>query len=374
MGLAEYRREKKAEAKAAAEAAAAAAALAASGAGDAAASSPGAATGGAAVDPAGPADPADALTSEAAALLAGLRRKLARYPGPAYRKAYLANLVESGKRYLIAENARAAAYCFDKVNEAATAALGPDAHRPDADAREDLDAENDSPAMDSDTQASPDAEAAAGEPSAPRPRNPRAARAPSKPKPLTPTDIFRRNWREARLKDAEQVLNRHGGRLSALENKAYKERLDKLRHTAETATGPGPQMDRVDAGLLELRRRLYGRVLKSQKIALKRSRMPMTLARLALPPAARGAQSMAPAAPANPTARPPARTGKAPAVQVDAAWQPAVGPYNDRYNMEDLLSLIAEADAAWVEEFLDLYRGLSGLQNLMVSISALKKT
>lgn len=373
MGLAEYRREKKAAAAAAAEAAAVAAALAASGAA-AGATSPDGASGEAAADSIDPIDPADALTAEDAALLAGLRGELARYPGPGYRKAYLANLMESGKRYLIAGNRRAAAYCFDKVSGAIAAALGTAEGRSGQDAGEEMDAGENSASNDSVPEASRAAgdasDAETGDPvAAPGTRKPRTARAPARPKPLTPTDVFRRNWREARLKDAEQVLNRHGGRLSALENKAYRERLDKLRHTAQTANGP--QSDRVDAGLLELRRRLYGRVLKSQKIALKRGRVPMTLARLALPPAARGAPSTAPA---NPAARPPARTGKAPAVQVDTSRQPVIGPYNDRYNMEDLLSLIADADAAWVEEFLDLYRGLSGLQNLMVSISALKKT
>ena len=363
MGKAEYKREKAAEAKAAAEAAAVAAAEAEA---KAAASSVDVASGEPDVDP------ADALTAGDAALLADLRGKLARYPGPAYRKAYLANLMESGKRFLIAANARAAAYCFDKVTEAIAAVPGTAASRSEQGTLGEVGAGEDSTAMDSDPEPSQETgtapDSASGEPAASRPRKPRTARATSTAKPLTPTDIFRRNWREERLKDAEQVLNRHGGRLSALENKAYKERLDKLRQSARTATGT--QSDRVDAGLLELRRRLYGRVLKSQKIALKRSRMPMTLARLALPPAARGTQ---PGAPAIPPARAPARSGKAPAVQVDAAWQPVVGPYNDRYNMEDLLSLIADADAAWVEEFLDLYRGLSGLQNLMVSISALKK-
>lgn len=372
MGLAEYRREKKAAAAAAAEAAAVAA------------SSPGAATGESAVDSAGagdPADPADALTTDDAALLADLRGKLARYPGPAYRKAYLANLTESGKRYLIAKNQRAADYCFGKVNEAIAAFPGTAVGGADHDAREMIEAGVDSASMDSGPEASEDTGSApdsgAGETAASRPRKPRAARAPAKPKPLTPTDVFRRDWREARLKDAEQVLKRNGGRLSALENKAYQDRLDKLRQTARTAAGSGPQMDRVDAGLLELRRRLYGRVLKSQKIALRRSRMPMTLARLALPPGFRGTQPPAPAdsaVSAKMPARAQGRNGKAPAVQVDSAWQPVVGPYNDRYNMEDLLSLIADADAAWVEEFLDLYRSLSGLQNLMVSISALKKT
>lgn len=371
-----------AEAKAAAEAAAAAVAAAEAKAmtgTDAASDSVDPGTGETNADPV---DPADALTAGDAAMLADLRGKLARYPGPVYRKAYLANLMESGKRFLLAANPRAASYCFEKVAEAVAAAPGGYAGGSDPDARETRDSEVGSTALDSDPDASegkgapPDS--AAGERGAPaRPRVPRSARAPAKAKPLTPTDIFRRDWREARLKDAEQVLHRHGGRLSALENNAYKERLEKLRQSARTATGS--QSDRVDAGLLELRRRLYGRVLKSQKIALKRNRVPMTLARLALPPAARGVLAVPPVAPAVPAgsalapARTSSRTGKSPAVQVDAAWQPVVGPYNDRYNMEDLLSLIADADAAWVEEFLDLYRGLSGLQNLMVAISALKK-
>jgi hypothetical protein len=41
--------------------------------------------------------------------------------------------------------------------------------------------------------------------------------------------------------------------------------------------------------------------------------------------------------------------------------------------MEDLLSLIADADAAWVQEFLDLYRGLADLQGLVPGIAPARK-
>jgi hypothetical protein len=288
----------------------------------------------------------------AAEALAG---KLARYSGPAYRKAYLANLMESGKRFLEAGNARGADYCFAKVAAALPEAQGPETP-----------AEADSAEAETESEAQPAAESAAPDGTAQaEPRRPRAPRSRAKERPLSPTDLIRLKWRQERLRDAEAVLNRNASRLSALEQKSYRDRLDKLKETGSSASGSA-QSDKADAGLLDLRRRLYGRVLKSQKLSLKSRHMPVSLARLALPPADRAAR------PGYPAVKP---AGPVPgsAVRVDPAWQPATGPYNDRYNMEDLLTLIADADPAWVEEFLDLYRGLSGMQILMDSIAALKK-
>ncbi|MDQ3001995.1 MAG: hypothetical protein M3Y08_12145 [Fibrobacterota bacterium] len=251
-----------------------------------------------------------------------LEGTLSRYPGATFRKAYLANLLASGKRFQVAGNARGAEYCFAKVE----AALQEFASILD----------------DEDVTASP---------SAPR------VRAKAKDRPLSATERVRRQWRLERIKDAETVLVMHGSRLSALENQTYREKLEKLRHSGTAAASPS-QSDKADSGLLDLRRRLYSRVLKSQKISLKRQRMPVTLGRLALPPSTPG------------SARLPVPSG--PAVRVDTARQPVIGPYNDRFNMEDLLSLIANADAAWVEEFLDLYRGLAGLEGLMASLTPKK--
>jgi hypothetical protein len=235
--------------------------------------------------------------------------------------------------------------------------------------------------------ASPGAPAAEGDASAPvsgtasvRPRKSRAPRKP-KEKPLTATEKFRREWRIQHIKDAENVLARHGGRLSALEIKSYRERLEKLRQaglSAETAA----QSDRADANILDLRRRLYQRVLKSQRISLARRHSPVTLERLALPPSRPGArtgQTPRLPGPAGPQAAAPAGKAKGKAVakavqvQTEAEWQAVVGPYNDRYNMEDLLSLIAGNDAAWVQEFLELYRGLAGVQELITAIVPPKK-
>ena len=335
---------------------------------------------------------ADSLSVHAAGVLADIRGKLARYSGPAYRKAYLANLVDSGKRFLIAGNARGAEYCFTKVAEGVAAAKG----KPTEAAQDGEDFEaaisqadqsrNGSRADGSSGSASletsdsgsvPESDSGAGliddegfrADARTTPRQPRAARTKAKER------LFRRKWRQERLKDAEAVLNRHGGRLSSLEFQAYRDKLDKLSQSGLSARTPA-QSDKADAGLLELRRRLYGRVLKSQKMSLKRQRMPMTLARLALPPAARGSRFPLLGATGTPGAStvPAKQSVSGSAIRVDTAWQPVIGPYNDRYNMEDLLSLIADADAAWVEEFLDLYRGLSGLQNLTFSIASLKKS
>jgi len=206
---------------------------------------------------------------------------------PAWRKAYLANLIASGERFQAAGNARGADYCFGKVEEALR----------------DL----------------PAAQAA------------QVSRPPDRA-----ADQIRSRWRQDRIGHAEKVLDAHGGRLSPLEKQAYRERLDKLRQDSEQPS----QAVRADAGLLDLRRRLYQRVLKSQKVSLLRKRAP-----------ARPARS------ARPSATP-------------AAWQAVTGPYNDRSNLEELLTVIGGGDPAWVEGFLELYGGLLGLNALIASAAS----
>jgi hypothetical protein len=322
----------------------------------------------------------------------GLAAKLARYPGPAWRKAYLAKLLENGRRFETAGNERAALYCFSKVGEGIEAA----AEAAESDETESLETESletetavhaESGAATEDdgtreaeggvTARAGDASAAKAGTAADRPRKPRAQRKP-KEKPLTATEKFRREWRLQHIKDAENVLARHGGRLSALEAKSYRERLEKLRQTG-LAAATSSQSDRADAGILDLRRRLYQRVLKSQRISLAHRHSPVTLERLALPPARPGAkpgQAPGPSLPAIVAPAPKAKgkaAGKAVQVQTEAEWQAVVGPYNDRYNMEELLVLIAENDAAWVQEFLELYRNLAGVQDLISAIVPAKK-
>ncbi|MDB5102797.1 MAG: hypothetical protein JWP91_486 [Fibrobacteres bacterium] len=294
-----------------------------------------------------------------------LAARLARFQGTAYRKAYLADLLKSGTSFEASGNSRGAEYCFAKVADGLKGEPDPSE---DADGLDRADASVSEESHDGEPvpEAGPDSGPQPGTENGtsvnePRLRKPRSAPAKPREKNLTPIELIRRKWRTERLKDAEEVLDRHAGRLSSLENRTYREKLDKLRLSGLSAATPA-QSSRADAGLLELRRRLYNRILKSQKISLTRSRMPVTLGRLALPPSRPGTKS------AGPAALPAVVTG----VRVDTAWQPVTGPYNDRYNMEDLLGLIAEADAAWVEEFLELYRGLSGLQNLMHSIAPKK--
>jgi hypothetical protein len=328
--------------------------------------------------------------------LSAVAARLKRHPGPAFRKAYLANLLDSAKRFLAAGNERGAEYCRAKVamaldeagvpsmdESAANLASVPSDQQDgsgDALAKTEISAEDSAEdIVTSDESSTAFASTAAGSVR----RSGEGARKPrAKPKerPPTPTEIFRRNWRLDRIKDAETILNRHGARLSALEFGAYREKLDKLREaglsasTMAASTAAAAKADRLDAGLQDLRTRLYGRVLKSQRLSLRGQRMPMTLARLALAPADRSTRPSAqPGFPPLPTRVAPA-TAPGTTVRVDPAWQPVIGPYNDRYNMEDLLGLIADADPAWVEEFLDLYRGLSGMQTLMQSIASLKKT
>lgn len=206
---------------------------------------------------------------------------------PAWRKAYLANLIASGERFRAAGNARGADYCFGKVAEALR-----------------------------DLPAAPAAQA-----SLPADR---------------PADPIRSRWRQDRIGHAERVLDAHGARLSPLEQQAYRERLDKLRQDAKQPS----QAVKADAGLLELRRRLYQRVLKSQKVSLLRKRAPAR----------------------------PARSPRLSATP--AAWQAVTGPYNDRSNIEELLSVIGGADPAWVEEFLELYGALLGLNALAASAAS----
>lgn len=224
-----------------------------------------------------------------------LARALAATALPGWRKAYLSNLIASGDRFAAAGNSRGAEYCFAKVEEALPAEV---------------------------------------------PAAPAETAAPESP--ATPGDRMRRQWRQDRIKLAEGVLSRHGGRLSSLEQQSYKERLGKLRQ----ASAQPSQAGKADAGLLDLRRRLYQRVLKSQKIALVRKRAPVP---------ERGAAPL-------------------PVPQATlAAWQPVTGPYNDRYNLEELLGVIGDADPAWVEEFLELYGGLMALKVLTSTAASTKK-
>lgn len=237
------------------------------------------------------------LPQETAAETRGeaLARALTATALPGWRKAYLSNLIASGDRFTAAGNPRGAEYCFAKVEEALPAA----------------------------------APAAPAESAAPE-------------VPAAPGDRMRRQWRQDRIQLAEDVLSRHGGRLSSLEQQSYKERLGKLRQ----ASSHPSQAGKADAGLLDLRRRLYQRVLKSQKIALVRKRAPV------------------PERAAAPLPVPQATL---------AAWQPVIGPYNDRYNLEELLGVIGDADPAWVEEFMELYGGLMALNVLTAPAAPAKK-
>jgi hypothetical protein len=230
--------------------------------------------------PAAPSSPAERLA-----------RDLSTAALPAWRKAYLANLIASGQRFTDAGNARGAGYCFAKVEEALRGHTLP----------------------------------AASESVPAQPANP----------PARPSDRLRSRWREDRIGNAEKVLRDHGARLSPLEKKSFGERLDKLRQDAIQPS----QAAKSDAGILDLRRRLYQRVLKAQKVSLVLKRAPAP---------ARPAANLRPSATAT-------------------AWQTVTGPYNDRSNIEELLSVIGAADPAWVEEFLELYGSLTDLSALLAS-------
>lgn len=249
---------------------------------------PGASADGAAADSdrAIASDPAVAAALARGEALAG---KLAGHPGPAHRRAYLGGLLRSGMGFLRSGNARSAAYCLDKV----------------------------AAALEAEATGSPDSAA------------PQAAAGPAGGG--SPLDGLRARWREERVRKAASVLERHGRRLTALERKAYRESLAKWTRGLE---GGGEAMARrADHALSDLRRRLYGRILKAQKSVLVRRSGPGF-------------------------------------VPVQAQFAGPIGPYNDRQNLEGVLGLLAQGDPAWVEEFLELYQGLADLKALLPPGSA----
>lgn len=213
---------------------------------------------------------------EAEAKVEDLAGKLAGYGGPAYRKAYLARLLDSARDFSRAGDAKAAAYCFEKV------------------------------------------EAGLAEASA-------VASVAAETRPEKPFDRVRLRWQGEAVRSVEAVLERHGDRLSTLEKKSFRDRIDRVKAS-----------ERGDATLPDLRRRLYTRVLKAQKSGFIGRRRSL-ISELTL-----------------------------------ASFEGPVGPYNDRLNMQGLLDTVAAADAAWVEEFLDLYRDLAGLRGLSAAAPARK--
>lgn len=251
-----------------------------------------------------------------------LAGKLARFSGPTFRKAYLSNLLASGSRLSVAGDLRSGSYCFEKVGQALKSlVLNPDPVSHSGEKPTSANTHGNASENGSEDASELSAEVTA-----------------ETPEP--PLEKLRHHWRKDRLLDAEAVLRRQGGRLSTLENKIYGERLEKLKASGKQPTSKS-QSGKLDASLLDLRTQLYRRVLKSQKVSLRQKRAPGsgTLRQSLLLP----------------------KNSKDAAItRLDAI----VGPYNDRYNIADLLTLISHADAVWVEEFLDLYRGLLDLKGM----------
>ena len=121
-----------------------------------------------------------------------LAEKLVGYPGPAYRKAYWAHFLETGRRSQAGGDPRLADYCFGKL-AAGLAEAGP---------------------------------------------GPGALAAPA-PSPL---ERLAAGWRQDRLDRFAALLSRHGQRLSPLERDAYREKLGRLQ-------SPGTEPFRASAGL-----------------------------------------------------------------------------------------------------------------------------
>lgn len=246
-----------------------------------------------------------------------LSTKLAGYPGPLYKRAYFQGLLGSGLSLLASGNARTAAYCLDKVEAGLREA---------AEIKAVCEADGE--------------EVVATEVPASHPASPSRSRATRKPKAAGKSALerLRVDWREQRLRQAEDILTRHGSRLTSLERKAYRESLTKWsKAVADAAGSPAASSAarRADHALLDLRRRLYARILKSQKAHIIRLTRP---------------------------------AGSLALVQVHEQFSGPIGPYNDRQNLEGVLTLLAGADPAWVEEFLELYQGLSDLQALIPTV------
>ncbi len=311
-----------------------------------------------------------------------LAAKLRIFDGPAYRKAYLTNLLESEKRFSDAGNTRSAAYCFEKV-------AGELAHV------EILDSSGNAPdeaspgvlgdGSTSNSQPGIDAGSASVNESSPGSSSPKKKATPPKRSPM---DLLRVRWRQERIKNAESILKAQSGRLSALEKQSFQEKLDKL-----SASEDGPhtrsQSAKLDKDLLDIRHRLYRRVLKAQKAVMRSRRLDGPRRhdgprRLDGPLRHEETQSLDSALPREtvrssdasiPLAASPAlEVAQKPLVSGAATLKgPLVGPYNDRYNLGDLLALMGRTDPAWVDEFLDLYRGLDEVKGVLSALAAQAK-
>ncbi len=238
-------------------------------------------------------------TTEMSVVADELAGKLTRYPGPSYRKAYFTNLLASGSRLHAAGDIRAGAYCFEKVAEAMLEVSSQV------------------------TENAPTADAA-----------PLIVPTPtSELEQASPLETIRHRMRKDHFTTAEAILRKQARRLSTLENQIYREKLDALKSAGDAADTLA-QVSKIDDKLLDLRRKLYTRILKAQKTALRSRRVRhTTVLQIQGPEAA-------------------------------AAPKFIVGPYNDVYNLGDLLTLIGKTDSPWVEEFLDLYRSFGSLKGL----------
>jgi hypothetical protein len=276
-----------------------------------------------------------------------LATQLAGYPGPSYKRAYLEGLLTSGRSLLASGNARTAAYCLGKVEaglreaeaaaSAAAALAAADAAQTQVDSDDESGSRSDGAG---EGEAGPEADATVATPTAGESAKPRKPRAPRKPKAVGKSVLerLRVDWREQRLRQAQDILSRHGSRLTTLERKAYLDSLTKWNKAVQDAAGSPAASSaarRADHALLDLRRRLYARILKSQKAHIVRLSRP---------------------------------AGSLALVQVHEQFPGPIGPYNDRQNLEGVLTLLAGADPAWVEEFLELYQGLSDLQALIPTV------
>ncbi len=222
-----------------------------------------------------------------------LSDKLAQFSGPIYQKAYLSNLLASGSKLFEKGSEASAEYCFNKVAKAIN----------------EFDALNLTPA---ETAESSELE------------SPSKSQSKLKRDIFAPFEAVKLKWRADRIQSFEKVFEKQASRLSPLEKTLYRDKIDKLN--SKTPKG------KIDASLQNLRAQLYRRILKSQKVSLKKK----NASGIATPNQAQhGLQDLN-----------------------GSQHQGIIGPYNERYNYAEMLTFLSQADSAWVEEFLELYQGL----------------
>ncbi len=242
-----------------------------------------------------------------------LSDKLKQFSGPFYQKAYYANLLASGGALFEKGSEATGEYCFNKVANAISEfeALNFTSTSTSASTLDSAEIKNQ-----------------------------------SKKDIFAPFENVKLKWRADRIQSFEKVFEKQSSRLSPLEKKLYRDKIDKLKpqdqDQVEGLEHPKPAplkipKGKIDSSLQKLRAQLYRRILKSQKVSLKKKN----------------------------------GSGRSTPNQVQQGLQDLsasqhrgiIGPYNERFNYAEMLTFLSQADSAWVEEFLELYQGLQNFNS-----------